>query len=198
MTGANGPSMKCLCTTSSILAYADFPKLFKLHIDACGSCLGAVLYQVPWQWDWCHHLLCQQEFDQGWNPLPYHKLDFLVLKWAVVKKSSMSTSMGWLLIFILTIIYWHTFWLEQSWMLWVTAGWPVWPIITFNYITGWGRLTSMQMPCQGCPGQGMCPGCQTHTIQSLQWQCELCRRPPLRAPQVALRHTAVTCMSWTQ
>ena len=29
-----------------ILAYADFTNLFRLHTDACGSGLGAVLYQT--------------------------------------------------------------------------------------------------------------------------------------------------------
>ena len=29
-----------------ILAYADFTQPFKLHTDACGSGLGAVLYQT--------------------------------------------------------------------------------------------------------------------------------------------------------
>ena len=23
-----------------------------------------------WWWDWCYHLLCMQELDQGWDPLP--------------------------------------------------------------------------------------------------------------------------------
>ena len=38
--------LKRLCTTAPILAYADFTKPFKLHTDACGSGLGAVLYQT--------------------------------------------------------------------------------------------------------------------------------------------------------
>ena len=38
--------LKRLCTMAPILAYADFTKPFKLHIDACGSGLGAVLYQT--------------------------------------------------------------------------------------------------------------------------------------------------------
>ena len=38
--------LKRLCTTAPILAYADFTQPFKLHTDACGSGLGAVLYQT--------------------------------------------------------------------------------------------------------------------------------------------------------
>ena len=38
--------LKTLCTTAPILAYANFTKPFKLHTDACGTSLGAVLYQT--------------------------------------------------------------------------------------------------------------------------------------------------------
>ena len=38
--------LKRLYTMAPILAYADFTKPFKLHTDACGSGLGAVLYQT--------------------------------------------------------------------------------------------------------------------------------------------------------
>ena len=38
--------LKTLCTTAPILAYANFTKPFKLHTDACGTGLGAVLYQT--------------------------------------------------------------------------------------------------------------------------------------------------------
>ena len=38
--------LKTLCTMAPILAYADFTKPFKLHTDACGTGLGAVLYQT--------------------------------------------------------------------------------------------------------------------------------------------------------
>ena len=38
--------LKTLCTMVSILAYANFSKPFKLHTDACGTGLGAVLYQT--------------------------------------------------------------------------------------------------------------------------------------------------------
>ena len=39
-------NLKELCTTTPILAYADFAKPFKLHTDASVLGLGAVLYQV--------------------------------------------------------------------------------------------------------------------------------------------------------
>ena len=37
--------LKQLCSSTPILAYADYSKLFKLHMDACNQVLGAVLYQ---------------------------------------------------------------------------------------------------------------------------------------------------------
>ena len=38
--------LKKLCTMAPILAYTDFTKPFKLHTDACGTGLGAVIYQT--------------------------------------------------------------------------------------------------------------------------------------------------------
>ena len=38
--------LKTLCTTAPTFAYADFTKPFRLHTDACGTGLGAVLYQT--------------------------------------------------------------------------------------------------------------------------------------------------------
>ena len=38
--------LKTLCTMEPILAYANFSKPSKLHTDACGTGLGAVLYQT--------------------------------------------------------------------------------------------------------------------------------------------------------
>ena len=38
--------LKTLCTMAPIIAYADFTKPFKLHTDACGTGLGAVIYQT--------------------------------------------------------------------------------------------------------------------------------------------------------
>ena len=39
-------NLKELCTTRSIIAYANFGKPFKLHIDVSILGLGAVLYHV--------------------------------------------------------------------------------------------------------------------------------------------------------
>ena len=36
---------KEICTSTPILAYADFLKSFKLHTDACILGLGVILYQ---------------------------------------------------------------------------------------------------------------------------------------------------------
>ena len=37
--------LKCLCSQTPILAYADYTKPFQLHTDTSESGLGAVLYQ---------------------------------------------------------------------------------------------------------------------------------------------------------
>ena len=42
----NRCDLKTLCTMAPILVYANFTKPFKLHTDACGTGLGAVLYQT--------------------------------------------------------------------------------------------------------------------------------------------------------
>ena len=39
-------TIKQLCSCTPILAYANYNKPFKLHTDACGLGLGAVLHQV--------------------------------------------------------------------------------------------------------------------------------------------------------
>ncbi|XP_035809415.2 uncharacterized protein LOC118471094 [Amphiprion ocellaris] len=74
----------CL-THAPVLAFADPNKPYVLHVDACLSGLGAVLYQ---------------EYPEGLKPVafasrkltvseknyPIHQLEFLSLKWAVVDK----------------------------------------------------------------------------------------------------------------
>ena len=75
-------NLKELCTTTPILAYADFAKPFKLHTDASVLGLGAVLYQV-------HEgvkkvISCaSRSLTQSETKYPVHKLEFLCLKWAI-------------------------------------------------------------------------------------------------------------------
>ena len=69
-----------------ILAYADFTKLFKLHTDACGSGLGAVLYQTHEDGTDAVIAYASRSLSKAESYYPVHKLEFLALKWAAVKK----------------------------------------------------------------------------------------------------------------
>ena len=74
-----------MCTTTPILAYADFGKLFKLHTDASVLCLGAVLYQVQ---DRVEKVISYASRSLTKSETKYlvHKLEFLCLKWAIIKQ----------------------------------------------------------------------------------------------------------------
>ena len=78
--------LKRLCTTVPILAYADYTQPFKLHTDACGSGLGAVLYQT--QEDATDAVIpyASRSLTKAESHYPAHKLEFLALKWPVVEK----------------------------------------------------------------------------------------------------------------
>ena len=78
--------LKCLCTTAPILSYTDFTRPFKLHNDACWSGQAAVLYQTCN--DGMDAVIAYTSRSQTKAESHYlaHKLEFLALKWAVVKK----------------------------------------------------------------------------------------------------------------
>ena len=78
--------MKRLCTTVPILAYQDFTQPFKLHTDACGSGLGAVLNQTHKDGTEAAIAYTSMSLSKAESHYPAHKLEFLTLKWAVVKK----------------------------------------------------------------------------------------------------------------
>ena len=78
--------LKRLCTTTPILAYADFAQPFKLHADACGSGLGAVLYQTHKDSMYTVLAYDSRSLTKAEFHYPAHKMEFLALKWAVVKK----------------------------------------------------------------------------------------------------------------
>ena len=70
-----------LCTTTPILAYANFRKPFKLHTEVSILGLGSVLYQqqdgVKKVNSYTSPSLSKSEFKYP------HKLEFLCLKWAI-------------------------------------------------------------------------------------------------------------------
>ena len=145
--------LKCLCTMAPILAWVDFTRPFKLTTDACGSGLGPVLYQT-------HHdgmdaviAYASRNLTKAESHYPAHKLEFLALKWAFIEKFHKD------LYGLAFDVYtennpWPMSWLQPSWMLQVTVGWPAWPITIFSCIILQGRPILMQMACQECPGQG--------------------------------------------
>ena len=78
--------LKALCTTAPILTYADFSMPFKLHIDACGTGLGAVLCQTREDGTEAVIAYARRSLSKAESHYPAHKLEFLTLKWAVVQK----------------------------------------------------------------------------------------------------------------
>ena len=78
--------LKTLCTTAPILVYADFTKPFKLHTDACSTCLGAVLYQIQEDDTEVVIAYASRSLNKAESHYPAHKLEFLALKCTVVKK----------------------------------------------------------------------------------------------------------------
>ena len=78
-------NLKELCTTTPILAYADFVKPFKLNTDASVLGLGAVLYQV---YESVKKVISytSRSSTKSETKYPVHKLEFLCLKWAITEQ----------------------------------------------------------------------------------------------------------------
>ena len=78
--------LKQLCSSTPILAYADYSKPFKLHTDACGLGLGAVLYQKQDDGTDCVIAFASRALNKSEAKYPAHKLEFLALKWAITDR----------------------------------------------------------------------------------------------------------------
>ena len=78
--------LKCLCTTTHILIYADLMRPFKLHANACRSGLRAVLYQT--HDDGTHAVItyASRRLTKAGSHYPTNKLELLTLRWVMVKK----------------------------------------------------------------------------------------------------------------
>ena len=78
--------LKKLCTEAPVLAYLDFTKPFKLHIDVCNWGLGAILYQDQPDRKEKPISFASRSLNKAESNYPAHKLEFLALKWAVTKR----------------------------------------------------------------------------------------------------------------
>ena len=78
--------LKHLCTVVPILAYTDFTRPFNFHTDACRSGLGAILYQTHDDDTDAVIAYASRSLTKVKSHYPAHKLEFLILKWAVVEK----------------------------------------------------------------------------------------------------------------
>ena len=78
--------LKKLCTAAPVLAYPNFTKPFKLHIDACDQVLGAILYQEQADGKEKPISSASRNLNKAESNYPDHKLEFLALKWAVTKR----------------------------------------------------------------------------------------------------------------
>ena len=137
------------------------------------------------------------ELEQGESHYPVHKLEFLSIKWAVVKKFHEH-------------LYGLTFDMytdnnpylmsspQPSWMQPVITGLPVWQTTISGYTTELERLISMKTPCSEYPGQDVFLMTQIHILRSQLQQCKPCKRLPLKVQAVLLRPTVMICMSWMQ
>ena len=77
--------LKELCSTTPVLAFADYTKPFILHTDASMDGLGGVLYQEQ---DGRERVIAfaSRRLSRAERNYPVHKLEFLALKWAVCEK----------------------------------------------------------------------------------------------------------------
>ena len=78
--------LKDQCTSTPILAYADYKKPFQLQTDATDLGLGAVLYQVNDDKHQRAIAYASHSLSNTERNYPAHKLEFLALKWAVTDR----------------------------------------------------------------------------------------------------------------
>ena len=78
--------LKCLCSQTPILAYADYTKPFQLHTDASESGLGAVLYQKQTNGTEGVIAYVSQTLSPSEQNYDAHKLEFLALKWSITER----------------------------------------------------------------------------------------------------------------
>ena len=78
--------LKELCTSTPILAYANYKKPFQLQTDASDLGLGAVLYQRDDDNRQRVIAFASRSLSNTEKNYPAHKLEFLALKWAITDR----------------------------------------------------------------------------------------------------------------
>ena len=78
--------LKELCTSTPILAYANYKKPFQLQTDASDFGLGAVLYQRDNNDHKRVIAFASHSLSNTEKNYPAHKLEFLALKWAIMDR----------------------------------------------------------------------------------------------------------------
>ena len=78
--------LKKLCTSTPILAYADYRKPFQLQTDASDLGLGAILYQKDENNRQRVIAFASRSLSNTERNYPAHKLEFLALKWAITDR----------------------------------------------------------------------------------------------------------------
>ena len=79
-------TLKEACSTSPVLAYADFSRPFKVYTDASGLGLGATIYQEQVEGPDRVVAYASRSLSRTEAKYPAHKLEFLALKWAITEK----------------------------------------------------------------------------------------------------------------
>ena len=78
--------LKELCSNTPILAYLDYTKKFKLHMDVSESGLGAVLTQMKADGKERPIAYASRTLSKSERNYYAHKLEFLSLKWSVTDR----------------------------------------------------------------------------------------------------------------
>ena len=172
-----------------------FSKLFKLHTDACGMGLGAVLYQTREDGTKAVIAYASRSLSKAESQYPAHKLEFLAPKWAVVEKfhkylygSTFSVNMdNNLLTYVLT-----TAKLDAASHCWVTS------LANYNfrlhYRAGKANIDADALSMISWPGC-MPDNTSTH-IKVTAAAMEAVQEAALQRPASPIEPTAVTYMFW--
>ena len=182
-----------------ILVYADFTWPFKLHTDASGSHLGAVLYQTCEDGTDAVIAYASRSLSKAESHYPAHKLEFLTLKWAEVEKFQ-------------EYLYGLNFDIYTdnnplTYMLTTAKLDAASPLLgcqlgmNYNFqLYYWAGKTNIW--CR-CLVEGVLARMHAWELRyiisrsQLQWY-ELCKRLSSKVLQVSLRLTAVICTFWMQ